>query len=329
MFARKAVSVGFLGVLLVAVGLFGASPAFAGSPWWHVGVVSEPTRIQAGKGGDEQLELKVEGASGYFELEEPASEEFKGWEVGALPIEVQMGLEEIYGSGNVEVGPGALGSNSYLITFVGEYAYKQVKIAVGPREYVSVAGETLTEKHSGKPDGQIVLNVSNLGNGDASGGSEPISIVDKLPKGLKAVKIVGKGVNDALDGNGGAIPCSLVTLTCTDTGTVAPYEEAKVEIFVAVVEGAESGETDVASVSGGGAANVSRSQAIPVGVTPVGFGVEDYEMVPEEEGGAVDTQAGSHPYQLTTTLALNESAPETVPALAKNLSFKFPAGTGG
>ena len=55
--------------------------------------------------------------------------------------------------------------------------------------------------------------------------------------------------------------------------------------------------------------------------------MEHYEQVPEEEGGAVDAQAGSHPFQLTTTLAVNQSSnPIVPPALAKDLQFSLPPG---
>src|SRR5262249_20231605 len=58
-------------------------------------------------------------------------------------------------------------------------------------------------------------------------------------------------------------------------------------------------------------------------------------LTPEEEGGAVDTQAGSHPFQTTFTVDLNQEAdtsdqaprPEVDPAeLSKDLKFKLPPG---
>jgi hypothetical protein len=71
--------------------------------------------------------------------------------------------------------------------------------------------------------------------------------------------------------------------------------------------------------------------------------VQSYELLPEEEGGMPSTQAGSHPFQLTTSLIFNtratwiergtgggnehESGPEVQPvALTKDLRFNLPAG---
>ncbi len=47
---------------------------------------------------------------------------------------------------------------------------------------------------------------------------------------------------------------------------------------------------------------------LTVSEAPVPFGVSAYEMRPEEVGGGVDTQAGSHPFQFTTTIDFNEGA---------------------
>ncbi len=95
--------------------------------------------------------------------------------------------------------------------------------------------------------------------------------------------------------------------------------------------GATSGSEYHAEVSGGEAPTVSRRQPVRIegeGVVP--FGVEEYNLVPEEIGGGIDSRAGSHPYQLTTTVALNQTADQKVPpALARNFAFKLPPGQVG
>ncbi len=81
-------------------------------------------------------------------------------------------------------------------------------------------------------------------------------------------------------------------------------------------------------MSGGEAATVTRHKPVRIeGEAEVPFGVEEYNLVPEEIGGGIDNRAGSHPYQLTTTVALNQTAdPKTPPALARNFAFKLPPG---
>ena len=190
--------------------------------------------------------------------------------------------------------------------------------------------------------GQIVVTAANLGDVTVDGTTSPVSILDKLPPGLKPVSIEGKaeiGLND------GPVKCPTTTevkaagpgasLTCTFAGTLPPYDQIEVVIRVEVMAGASSLEVNEASVSGGGARGASLRRPLRID-GELSFGVEDYELPPEEEGGAVDTQAGSHPFQLTTALTLNQQLVsgkhgeqgEPV-AQAKDLRFKWPPGLVG
>jgi hypothetical protein len=70
------------------------------------------------------------------------------------------------------------------------------------------------------------------------------------------------------------------------------------------------------------------------GVDETPFGAEKLELKAEQEGGSPATEAGAHPFQLTTTLDMNQtlvSDPENGvhqggPALVKDLRFKLPPG---
>jgi hypothetical protein len=89
-----------------------------------------------------------------------------------------------------------------------------------------------------------------------------------------------------------------------------------------------SGEENAVSVSGGGTPSKVLSRPISVGGSPV-FGLEDFEMFPEEEGGGLDVRAGSHPLQLTTVVTLNQTAGAEPVKLPKDLFFALPPGLVG
>ncbi len=180
--------------------------------------------------------------------------------------------------------------------------------------------------------GEIALAAENFGDGGVQGGLSAVRIVDTLPAGLKAVGISGGEPN----GNQFTpMHCALATLSCTFEGELPPYDLLEVRIKVEVLPGAESGEANSAVISGGGAPSISTESAITVSEAATPFGLEGYELGIEEEGGAVDTQAGSHPFQVTGTVALNQEAdtnslavkPEVEPAgLAKDIFAKLPPG---
>jgi hypothetical protein len=148
-------------------------------------------------------------------------------------------------------------------------------------------------------------------------------------------------------------------VACTTDVAIPPYERFEMRIPVEVTEPSGTVTTlqNQFSIQGGetigsGVPVPSASLTAPLKITdePVAFGVEEggFSLVAENADGSVDTQAGSHPFQLTSTVYFNqrleelkepgepgpegEETPEVVtlepaaPALAKNLSFDLPPG---
>jgi hypothetical protein len=108
--------------------------------------------------------------------------------------------------------------------------------------------------------------------------------------------------------------------------SINPYEYLEMRIKVKIA-GAQSGAVNEMRISGGNSLQAEVQRPLEIGDTPVKFGVEDEAIVPEREGGGPDTQAGSHPFQLTTTLLLNQGPePGVLSAKAKDLHFKLPPG---
>ncbi len=199
-----------------------------------------------------------------------------------------------------------------------------------------------------------MVTAANLGDANvdpATGG--PVVIDDELPPGVEAVAVEGSAdVSLAAFGvKAPPLACSLLSArsaSCTFTGelrpaegpgasVVPPDEQLFMKITVKVTEPAvANGKDNEASVTGGGAPAATGRQRLVVSGAPVPFGVSAYELTPENADGSLDTQAGSHPFQLTTTLTFNEtvesfpgesSASEGRPAAAaKDLHFKLPPG---
>src|ERR1039457_1170494 len=154
-------------------------------------------------------------------------------------------------------------------------------------------------------EGRLVLEVSDLGDAPVNGLVSPVTIVDRLPVGVTATHVYGEGGGSNPFGVHGVkelIHCVIVsqTVTCTYAGPLLAYERFMIAVTVQVAPEAGHGVSEV-SVSGGGAAPVLLRHPLALGDSPSAFGAENYELTPEEEGGAPDTQAGSHPFQLTTT----------------------------
>ena len=108
------------------------------------------------------------------------------------------------------------------------------------------------------------------------------------------------------DGNiAGTVPCQVVTpslVSCEYDGNLPPFGEIEVRIGVVVEPGAKVPTHGVneelkntVCVEGGQAPSACTSKPVKLSMEPTPFGVEDYELVNEEEGPTVDQRAGSHP----------------------------------
>jgi hypothetical protein len=197
---------------------------------------------------------------------------------------------------------------------------------VGPLEGGAKKAPEVTKKAEGQPDGQIVVTGENRGDAATTG---KVTIADQLPPGLEAVAIAARA-GGAGPLERGPVECVLKTLTCTFEKALPPFEVIEVIISV-VVKGAKSGELNAASVSGGGAPHAVSTHR-PIEVNGTGrFGFEDYQLIPESPGGSIDTQAGSHPFQLTSVLTFNSQTPDLEGnprsfGLPKDLAFELPPG---
>jgi hypothetical protein len=189
-------------------------------------------------------------------------------------------------------------------------------------------------------EGQIVVTAVNLGDANVNPENGAVTITDKLPTGLTAIGVTGyAGEYFGAEASAFANPLKCVlgspsSVSCMYIGAdglkdLPPYDQIEMKITVAV-NGVKSSEVNEASDAGGGLPGVTVKRPIVVSGSPVPYGVKEYEMRPEEEGGGVDTQAGSHPFQLTTTIMFNErlnGENEGAPvALTKDLHFKLPPG---
>jgi hypothetical protein len=188
-------------------------------------------------------------------------------------------------------------------------------------------------------EGTIMVTATNLGDETIDATANTVTIDDALPAALKAsATAIFPTAIGAPVGKTGMVKCVLASLSCTFDGTLPPYSSLRITIAMKEVAlSAVSGEESEVTVNGGGAAPASLRRPLAVGSTPAPFGVESYELAPEGEDGSPDTQAGSHPFQLTTTIALNRTVgvrqlahgQELVPQEAgriKDVNFKWPSG---
>jgi hypothetical protein len=355
----RRVGIGVVFVVVVVVWLVGVSSSALGvvSPWWHLSSGSRPGVLHSGRGQSEVQEIVAPtmefgghpGMTG-FSLKVPGKTPGEFVTVGEFvtePVAAELGfvalttaniksaLEGVYGpgAGSVSVVERVVGSSLVLtVTTLGSV----VPLSVAG---IGFEGEPSARVVSeGRTDGEVFVTAENLGDAIVNGGGSPtpVQLRDVLPPGLKAVSIIGSGPKPSEINFRETLPCVLETLTCTLPGKLTSYQQVEILIGVIVEPGVMMGAVNEVSVFGGEAAEASLSRPLRFGDMPTPFGVEDYGLVNEEEGGSPTTQAGAHPFQQTTTINLNvgaDSAPVGVNVpyaepveLPKDLDFKWPAG---
>ncbi len=208
------------------------------------------------------------------------------------------------------------------------------------------------------PGGTGLLEVAagNAGDTNIAATSTPVTLTDVLPTGVTVTDpadVVPHRSREAAHEYEKFWKCSVEQLrivSCSSIAPVPPYERLEIEIPVRVdlPAGTETKLDNELRVSGGEApeavsplVGASLVRPIQISEQPVAFGIEEggYTIVPENADGSVDTQAGSHPFQLTSTVDFNEILTEIqgpgvetkefapgAPALTRNLAFEVPPG---
>jgi hypothetical protein len=180
-----------------------------------------------------------------------------------------------------------------------------------------------------------LYNVFATNTGSEPTDGEPIVIVDTLPSGVAfegasltleegEEKLQGKG--DEVDERVGACGAgvSVSEVVCSYSGVVAPDGRLQMQIGVGVSEARTPQGTllsNSAVVSGGGAtATASAQSSNEVNAAPASFDVSGFSFYKAALDGAPEAQAGGHPYELVTTIDLNNGFKEAT-GLGKSDEF--------
>ncbi len=184
--------------------------------------------------------------------------------------------------------------------------------------------------------GYVVVSLYNVG-GAASTGA--FTVTDALPPGLTAIE-AGYYGSEGGGARGPQWSCRLgKVVTCTNEpeflGEMPPGELANILIVVEAAAGASGSATNHLSVVGGGApVPASSSDALSIGAEAPPFGLTQLDGWFTNADGTLDTQAGSHPYELNINFALNnirggELAFDSARAEARNVTVNLPPGVIG
>jgi hypothetical protein len=167
-------------------------------------------------------------------------------------------------------------------------------------------------EHSGSPEVFCDSYKVTARNAGSEPTSAPVTLTDSLPAGItvKEVQFFSGSTNDLEnhaqeDCADGSHAAPSETVTCTFSGVVAPDEMLRILVYFTVDNGVSGSLTSQYGVSGGGALNATGEETSPVSAIPAPFGISSFNFYKDGLNGEQESQAGGHPYELITTINLN------------------------
>ncbi|HEY7829107.1 MAG TPA: hypothetical protein VIC06_00900 [Solirubrobacteraceae bacterium] len=155
------------------------------------------------------------------------------------------------------------------------------------------------ETHAEAGD-EYLVRVTNTGSVATDG--SPITISDTLPTGVTVQAVTFDRLARNAPSPG---VCTTVPLQCVSQEAVASDETLLMHILVTVAPGAPGSLTSTVSVSGGGAGEASLSTQNTNSPLATSFGFGGFGAFIAGVDGAVDSQAGGHPYAFTQDIEPN------------------------
>jgi hypothetical protein len=165
------------------------------------------------------------------------------------------------------------------------------------------------------PDETDLFQIVATDVGAAGTDGTPVSVTFALPAGSGITLAAAPAVLTS----GGIVTSESVLGTCASSGstvTCTTYEGIRLsagksllmKVPVDVAANANSPVAASATASGGGLPPASATDSTTISGTPAPFGLQDASVSILDEEGNPQTDAGSHPYSFTTSLAFNTRA---------------------
>jgi hypothetical protein len=192
---------------------------------------------------------------------------------------------------------------------------------------------------------ELVVTAANLGDAPTAGEkAKPIVLKDTLPAGIEATGTREPGIDfggtprySITNPPGFACTVAASVVECTFPHPLQPYEQIQFLIEVNMNFSSAAKPQNELQVAENGVTAAQSIKELNVNGEPTSYAIEpgSFEMVPEDEEFKTETAAGSHPFQLTTTVNFTQTARAngpgkpvlpTVSDLSKNLNFALPPG---